>query len=170
MASASPVLRHALTVLFAVLTYCGYGLALMGVVRLAELSGHQIGLAQSLLLGLAGFMCFQMMPAMGLPPDLPGTPAADLTERQIWWAATAAATAIGLWSIAYGGALWQRLAGAGLLAAPHVWGAPRADGFGGVAPPELAASFAAHSLGVGLLTWAALGASVVYFWHHDTAR
>jgi len=167
---ASPAQRHALTVLFAVLTYCGYGLVLLGGIQLAEQSGITIGRAQALLWGLAGFMAFQMMPALGLAPELPGTPAADLTDRQIWWAATAIATIIGLWFMAYGTAVWQRIAGAGVLAAPHIWGAPEAPDFGGIVPPELSAAFAAHSLGVGMVTWMALGALVVFFWHSDPAK
>lgn len=165
----SPLQRQALTVLFSVLTYCGYALVLLGGIRLAEASDITIGPAQGLLWGLAGFLTFQLMPALGLAPELPGTPAVDLSARQYWWAATAAATAVGLWFAAYGTALWQRLAGAGVLAAPHLWGAPEPETFGGIVPPELAASFAAHSLGVGLITWVVLGGVLVAFWHSEPA-
>lgn len=166
---ASHIQRHALTVLFTVLTYCGYGLLLMAGVQLAEAVGIKIGQAQGLLWGLAGFLAFQMMPALGLAPELPGTPAADLGDRQVWWAATAAATIIGLWFVAYGAAWWQRAAGVLVLMAPHVWGAPKAEGFGGLVPPELAAAFAAHSLGVGMVTWMVLGALVVRLWQSEPA-
>lgn len=166
---ASPVSRLALTVLFTVLTYSGYGLILMGGIRLTESAGLTIGPSQALLWGLAGFMAFQMMPALGLAPELPGTPAADLEARQIWWFATVVSTGIGLWLIAYGRAMWQHVVGAGLLAAPHVAGAPETDGFGGVVPPELAASFAAHSLGLGLIIWVVLAWVLVTLWHHDPA-
>ncbi len=162
--------RHALTVLFAVLTYCGYGLVLMAGVQLAEGVGVKIGTSQALLWGLAGFMAFQLMPALGLEPELPGTPAADLDARQIWWAATAAATVIGLWFMAYGSAVWQRGLGLLVLIAPHVWGAPKLAEFGGVAPPELSSAFAAHTLAVGLITWMVLGGLVVTFWHTDAAK
>ena len=164
----SPAKRQALTVLFSVLTWCGYALLLLGGIRLAEVVGVTIGPAQALLWGLAGFLTFQMMPALGLAPELPGTPAADLNARQVWWAATASATAAGLWFIAYGTAVWQRIAGAGVLAAPHIWGAPKVAGFGGIVPPELAAAFAAHSLGVGLITWLVLAGLLVAIWHSDT--
>lgn len=166
---ASPAQRQALTVLFAVLTYCGYGLLLAAGVQIAQAVGLTIGRAEALLWGLAGFMASQLMPALGLAPELPGTPAADLGDRQVWWAATAVATIIGLWFIAYGTALWQRVAGIAVLAAPHVWGAPKAEGFGGIVPPELASAFAAHSLGVGMVTWMALGVMVVALWQSDPA-
>lgn len=160
--------RQALTVLFSVLTWCGYALLLLGGIRLAEQTGSTIGPAQALLWGLAGFLTFQMMPALGLAPELPGTPAADLNARQVWWAATAIATAAGLWFIAYGSAVWQRIAGAGVLAAPHIWGAPKVAGYGGIVPPELAAAFASHSLGVFLITWLVLAGVLVAIWHSDT--
>ncbi len=159
--------RPVLTVLFTVLTYCGYALILLAGIRLAESLDVTIGPSQALLWGLAGFLAFQMMPALGVAPELPGTPAADLQARQYWWFATAASTAIGLWLLVYGPASWQRVLGAGLLIAPHAEGAPKSPGFGGVVPPELAASFAAHSLGVGLITWVVLAWVLVRLWHHD---
>jgi len=161
--------RQALTVLFAVLTYCGYGLVLIAAMNLAEQVGIKLGLSQGILWGLAGFLAFQMMPALGLQPDLPGTPSADLTARQIWWAATAAATAVGLWFAAYGQGLWHRAAGLVILVAPHIWGAPELASYGGVVPPELASSFAARSLAVGMVTWAVLGGLIVMLWHSDPA-
>ncbi len=52
-------------------------------------------------------------------------PAADLMDRQIWWIATAAATAGGLALIAFKGtAVWSML-GVALIAAPHIIGAPQ---------------------------------------------
>jgi cobalt transporter subunit CbtA len=161
--------RQALTVLFAVLTYCGYGLALVAGMNLADQLGIKLGLAQGILWGLAGFMAFQMMPALGLQPDLPGTPAADFSARQVWWLATAAATVVGLWFAAYGAGWWQKAAGVVLLVAPHIWGAPELTGFGGVVPPELASAFAARSLAVGMITWAVLGGLAVTLWRSDPA-
>jgi len=46
--------------------------------------------------GLAGFVVFFVAPALGLPPDLPGTAAAELSVRQQWWVMTALATGLGL--------------------------------------------------------------------------
>jgi cobalt transporter subunit CbtA len=166
----SAAMRHLLTVLFTVLTYCGYGLVLIAGIQLAEGMGLTLGPAQGLLWGLAGFLAFQLMPALGLEPELPGTPAADLNARQIWWVATAVCTVIGLWFTAYGTALWQRALGIVVLVAPHVWGAPELEGFGGVVPPELASSFAARSLAVGLVTWAVLGGLTLKFWQQEPAK
>ena len=162
--------RQALTVLFAVLTYCGYALALVAGMNLADQVGIKLGLSQGILWGLAGFLAFQLMPALGLQPDLPGTPTTDLGARQVWWAATAAATVVGLWFAVYGTAIWQRAAGIIILAAPHIWGAPELASFGGIAPPELAASFTARSLAVGMITWGVLGGLVVTLWRSDPAK
>lgn len=166
-AETTPLMRNGLTVLFAVLTYSGYALVLIAGINLAEQVGIRIGLAQGLLWGLAGFLSFQMMPALGLPPELPGMAAADLSARQLWWAATAVATGAGLWFLCYGAAHWQRAMGAGVLAAPHVWGAPQVAQLAGIVPPELASAFAATSLGIGLITWVVLGGILVTVWHSD---
>ena len=40
---------------------------------------------QGLLWGLAGYAVFCLAPSLGLPPELPGTAAADLVQRQYWW-------------------------------------------------------------------------------------
>lgn len=156
--------RHAWTVLFAALTYAGYALVLVAGYALAGQWGYRISLRDGLLWGLAGFAAFQMAPAMGLEPELPGTPAADLDARQIWWVGTAIATAAGLGLLAFGRNLLARAAGLVLLALPHAIGAPELDGFGGVVPPELASRFAARSLGIGLVVWVFLGAILARFW------
>lgn len=146
------------TVVFSVLTQAGFGLVLAGGMVAAETAGRKVGPAEALLWGIAGFLAFQGLPALGLPPELPGVPAADLTARQLWWAATAATAIGGLGLLGYGRGLVPKLAGAVLLALPHVVGAPELEGFAGQVPPELAARFAARTLGVGLVVWAALGA------------
>ena len=46
--------------------------------------------------GLAGFAVFMLAPVLGLPPELPGMPAAPLLPRQVVVAATVVATAGGL--------------------------------------------------------------------------
>lgn len=156
--------RNAMTSLFFGLTYIAYALLLTAGFGLAQVYGKEISLREGLLWGLAGFAAFQLAPAMGVAPELPGTMAADLTARQVWWLGTAISTGLALAVLGYGkGALSLALA-ALLLALPHVIGAPHPEGFSGVAPPELAAAFATRSLGVGLIVWAALGALAGQFW------
>jgi cobalt transporter subunit CbtA len=106
---------------------------------------------------LAGFAAFALAPAFGLPPELPGSVAADLLSRQVWWVGTVAATALGFALLVFGARTWTPPLGIALLVAPHLIGAPHpAEGAGSV-PPELAAAFAARSLVVNAVLWALLG-------------
>jgi predicted cobalt transporter CbtA len=88
---------------------------------------------------------------------LPGSVAANLLLRQSWWIATAAATALGLGLMIFVRAAWAIPIGVALLAAPHIVGAPHPAEGAGLVPPELAAEFAARSLGVNAVFWALLG-------------
>jgi len=160
--------RNALTSLFFGLAYVAYGLVLVAGFGLAEVYGKQVTRHEGLLWGIAGFAAVQLAPAMGLEPELPGTMAADLAARQIWWLGTAVSTGLGLALLGYGRGLLTAGLAVLLLAAPHVIGAPELDGFTGVAPPELASSFAARSLGVGLIVWASLGALAGQLWASST--
>ncbi len=149
--------RDVLTVAFTVLIYVSYGLILVAGMAAARLAGARIGAVQGLLWGVGGFAVFQLAPAMGLAPELPGTIAADLGARQVWWWATAVLTAAGLLALGYGKRPWLFVLAGIALALPHVVGAPALDEYHGVAPPELAAAFAARVLGVGLVAWSVLG-------------
>lgn len=160
----SPLVRHGLTVLFAILTYTGFAMVLVAGYALAEQRGIRLSVRDGMLWGLAGFAAVQLAPALGLEPELPGTPAADLTARQIWWFGTVVATAGGLALLAYGKGLLPRLAGLVLLAMPHVIGAPELEHFAGIVPPELSSSFAARTLGVGLIAWVVLGGLLARLW------
>lgn len=149
--------RNGLTVLFLVILYTAYGFLLTAGFGLAEAFGRRIGPAEGLLWGIAGFAAFQLAPAMGLAPELPGTLAAETGLRQIWWWMTVACTGTGLALLAYG-RHWVAFAAAGaFLAVPHVVGAPLPEGFAGTAPPELGALFATRVLGAALVVWACLG-------------
>jgi cobalt transporter subunit CbtA len=163
----APLVRHGLSVLFAALIYVGYALVMVSGFAIALRFGITVTPVTGLLWGLAAFLAFQMAPAMGLEPELPGTPAADLTARQLWWGGCAIATAGGLALIGYGKGVLPRVAGVLLLALPHVIGAPEPEHFGGIVPPELSSSFAARSLGVGLIAWVSLGWLLAWFWNRE---
>ncbi|MDZ4093990.1 MAG: CbtA family protein [Paracoccaceae bacterium] len=157
--------RNALTVLFAGLVYVAYGLILVAGFGLAEHFGKTTTARTGLLWGIAGFATFQLAPAMGLAPELPGTIAAELGARQFWWWGTVAATGTALALLAYGRGVAPLAVAALLLAAPHVIGAPQPDAFWGAAPPEVAAAFSARVLGAGLAVWAVLGGLAGKLWH-----
>jgi cobalt transporter subunit CbtA len=151
--------RIAFTALFNILAGFGFALLLNGALALrqAALRGAAPDVATGAMWGLAGFACFALAPALGLPPELPGMPAADLLDRQIWWTATAVASAAGLALLAFARpTIWKAL-GVVMLAAPHVIGAPHTHETGPV-PAELAAQFVAASLVAAAVFWIVLGA------------
>ena len=161
--------RTLLTVLMTVLTTCGFGLILVAGFALAErMALTRIDLRTGFLLGLAAFAAIQLMPSMGLAPELPGAAAGELAHRQIWWLLTVVATLAGIGLIAFGNPI-AKIAGALLIAAPHLVGAPHPHEFEGVVPPELSALFAARVLAVGALGWSTLGALTGYFWSSERA-
>jgi len=166
---AQPLTRNSLTILFAGLVYVAYALMLTAGFGLAQSFGKVITAREGLLWGIAGFASFQLAPALGLAPELPGTIAADLTARQIWWWGTALFTGTGLALLGYGRGYLAWGAAIVLLAAPHIIGAPLPDGYGGVAPPEVAAMFSARVLGVALTVWAVLGWLAGYLWSQEKA-
>ena len=158
-------LREALNVVFAALVYTGYALVLLAVMSFAEERGHTITARNGLIWGIAGFVTMHLAPAFGLAPDMPGLNAAPVEPRQVWWFGTAAATGIGLWLIAFGRnwAMWG--AAIILIAAPHIIGAPLPLMLSNIAPPELAANFAARTLGVALVVWTTLGLLLGAVWN-----
>lgn len=157
--------RIAFTTLFNVLAGFGFALLLNGAVALWQAVRHGAApdMATGALWGLAGFVCFALAPSFGLPPELPGMEAADLIDRQVWWVATALATAAGLALLVFPRAVTWKALGLALLVAPHLIGAPHTPETGGV-PAELAAQFVAASLVAAAVFWIVLGA--VSGWLH----
>jgi cobalt transporter subunit CbtA len=113
---------------------------------------------RGILWGLAGFACFSLAPSFGLPPELPGTEAAPVLERQLWWIGTAAATAAGLFAAARLRNIYGYAIAVILIAAPHVIGAPQPATPGGLAPEELERKFILIAIASSLAFWLVLGA------------
>src|SRR5262245_11155216 len=112
---------------------------------------------RGLLWGLAGFACFTLAPSLGLPPELPGTEAAPLVERQLWWIGTAIATGAGLYAAARLRNIAGYAIGVVLIALPHVIGAPHPETPGGLAPEELEHKFIIVAVATSLVFWLVLG-------------
>lgn len=159
--------RHAMTAGFNLVAYTAFALVLLAGMALAERSGHVLRPRTGIVWGLCGFIALHLAPAVGLPPELPGTIAAEVELRQVWWLGTAAATALGLGLIAFGTGALPAI-GILALALPHLIGAPHLDTYFGIAPPELSAEFAARSLGVAAASWVVLGALAAYFHTRNT--
>lgn len=139
-----------------ILTAIGYALVLTG---LLSLRGTEGGWREGLLWGLGGFAAVMLAPMIGMPPELPGSPAADLGARQIWWIGTVAATAAGIALIAFRREPWAAVLAVVLIAAPHVIGAPLPpDGEHALAPLPLERRFIIVATVTSFVFWAALGA------------
>jgi cobalt transporter subunit CbtA len=113
---------------------------------------------RGLLWGLAGFACFTLAPSLGLPPELPGTEAAPLPDRQLWWIGTAIATAVGLFAAARLRNVLGYAIAAVLIALPHIIGAPHPETPDGLAPEELEHKFILVAIASSLVFWLVLGA------------
>ena len=137
----------------------GIGFALL-LVAVSEFAGGIVGWRPGLLWGLAGFAVFTLAPGLGLPPELPAMPAADLAARQIWWVGTVVATAAGLALIAFRSSLPLALLGVALIVAPHIVGAPQPESYETPIPEGLHHQFVVAVTMTNLVFWVVLGALV----------
>ena len=112
---------------------------------------------RGILWGLAGFACFSLAPGLGLPPELPGTEAAPLAARQIWWIGTVAATAGGLFAAVRLRNVYGYAIAVVLIALPHIIGAPKPETAGGLAPEDLERKFVLIAIACSLVFWLVLG-------------
>ncbi|MBE7185695.1 MAG: CbtA family protein [Methylobacterium mesophilicum] len=147
--------RFAFNVMASAVSGIGFALLLVAV---SEMLGGMAGWRQGLIWGFAGFAVFTLAPGLGLPPNMPGMPAAPVLDRQIWWIATAAATGIGLWLIVFRGTLVLSALGLGLIVAPHLFGAPLPPTFETGVPEALQHSFIVAVTLTNLVFWLVLGA------------
>ena len=146
--------RSAFTALANIATAIGFAVLL---VTASEFAGGMTGWRQGIFWGLAGFAVFTLAPGLGLPPELPGMPAADLDARQVWWVATAAATAAGLALLAFTRLLPLALLAVALIVVPHLVGAPKPATFESAVPKTLAHDFVVMASIVSLVFWVLLG-------------
>ena len=153
-APADGVERTLYTSLATAVIGVGFGLALLGAMVLA---GVGINARTGLAFGTAAFIAVALAPAMGLPPEIPGSGAAELGARQAWWFFAVAATTIGLGGLLLTQNVALQIGGVVLIALPHIVGAPHPQEYVSTAPAELAGHFAATSLAVTAIFWGVLG-------------
>jgi cobalt transporter subunit CbtA len=138
----------------------GFGLLLGGVVLL---SGMTINFRNGVIWGVAGWMAFQFLPGLGLPPELPGFPEVDLHARQVWWVATVGMAIAGMLLLFSRMEMLARIAGIALLVAPHIYGAPQPVDISAPVPAYLAAEFVMAALSTTLFFWLVLGLAMGWF-------
>ncbi|MER9684087.1 CbtA family protein [Mesorhizobium sp. M0074] len=149
--------RFGFSVVANIVTGIGFALVLVAV---SEFAGGIGNWRQGLFWGLAGFAAFTLAPGLGLPPELPAMPAADLVQRQIWWWATVVATAAGLGLIVFRRSLPLVALAVALIVAPHIVGAPQPDSFETAIPEDLHHQFVVAVTLTNLVFWLVLGAVV----------
>lgn len=152
--------RTAFTLAANVLTGIGFALLLIAV---SELAGGIVDWRQGVFWGFAAFAVFTLAPGLGLPPELPAMPAAELGPRQIWWAATAFSTAGGIALLVYGRSVAAVLAAVALIVAPHVIGAPQPASHESPIPENLHHSFVVAVVLTTMVFWVLLGGLTGYF-------
>jgi len=128
-APADGLERTGFTLLSNVLIGAGLAMVLLAamVTALRSNASKKLDWRHGLLWGGAGYAVFFLAPSLGLPPEVPGTAAAPLEARQLWWLFTVLCTAAGLAGFAFGKAPW-RWAALALVLVPHVVGAPQHTG------------------------------------------
>ena len=153
--------RNSFTAAANILTATGFALVLAGIYALR---GRPVTWHEGLLWGLGGFIVFTAAPGLGLPPELPGAAAAPLEARQIWWVATAAATAAGLGLLVFRRTAWAAILGLCLIASPHLIGAPKLPEVHADVSEALAHQFIVAVTLTSLLFWVLLGSltSIAY--------
>lgn len=127
-------------------------------------AGEAIDQRRALIWGACGFLAFGLAPGMGLAPELPGAASAALQARQLWWVATAIATAAGLFLFLRHDAAWLKLVAVVVILLPHLVGAPHAPTPESKVPAELAAHFTSLSLGIQAALWLVTAFMVGTLW------
>jgi cobalt transporter subunit CbtA len=151
--------RTAFTLAANVLTGIGFALLLIAV---SELAGGIVNWRQGVFWGLAAFAVFTLAPGLGLPPELPAMPAAELGPRQIWWVATALCTAGGIALLVYGRSVLAVVAAVALILAPHIVGAPQPESHESPIPENLHHSFVVAVVLTTMVFWVLLGGLTGY--------
>jgi cobalt transporter subunit CbtA len=161
--------RNAYTAIANVLTAIGFALVLAAFLAIRSgVTGQSVSWHEGLFWGLAGFIVFTIAPGLGLPPELPGVPAAPLLSRQIWWVTTALMTASGLGLIFLRRSVPASIAGLILLVLPHFIGAPELGHVETNVPPSLSHQFVVAVTLTSLIFWFTLGGlTSIAFAHFD---
>ena len=159
-APADGLERNAYTALFNVVQWTGFSLCLAGLLVIAN---RPVTWREGLFWGLGGFVAVVLAPSLGLPPEPPGVPAADLMLRQAWWLATVLATAIGIGLMALTRSILLSVIGGLLIVVPHIVGAPHLIEVTTNVPAALSRQFGVAVLVTTFLSWTLIGALTGFF-------
>lgn len=159
--------RNLYTAAANILTAVGFSLLLGGFYALRR---QPVSWREGMLWGLAGFAVFTIAPGLGLPPELPGVPAAPLGARQLWWVATALATACGIGLLVFRRSIVAAVLGLCLILAPHLVGAPHLAEVHTNVPESLSHRFAAAVTLTSFLFWLLLASLTGFAYRRFSGR
>tara|TARA_B100000767_G_C19768703_1_gene538864 strand:+ start:2285 stop:3004 length:720 start_codon:yes stop_codon:yes gene_type:complete len=126
--------RIGFTVLSNVLSAFGFTMILLACMFVARDKAQlNISWSRGVLWGLAGYLTFFVVPALGLSPEIPSMEAAVLEGRQSWWILAVVATGLGIASFVFLPGIAKTLAVV-FLAAPWLVGAPQPEVHGFLHP------------------------------------
>jgi cobalt transporter subunit CbtA len=157
--------RTAFTVIANISAGIGFAAVLIAVMSQLQAMGlTTLSVAKGILWGLGGYAAMYVAPSIGLPPEIPGSEAAALESRQLWWVMAVVGVGAGLLAMVFG-SIKIKIAGVVAIALPYIIGAPKHLGalFSHPAPDAVIALTALHErflivTGVGnLIFWIALG-------------
>ncbi len=126
-----------------VMTAISFALIMIALMALHNYksSKPKIDAIRGIVWGIVGMLSLFVAPALfGLHPEVPGTIAAELENRQAWWLFCAFATMGGV-AVLYYAPLKIKAVGLLVIAAPHILGPPLPDshGFANTSPEAVAA-------------------------------
>jgi cobalt transporter subunit CbtA len=151
--------RTAYTLLTTAVAGAGFAAILVGI---SFVTAIPITAGNGFVWGICGFLAFSLAPSVGLPPELPGMPAAEFNQRTLWWIMTVVCTAIGLWMMLAKRVPWAVVVGLGIALLPHVIGAPQPASQETAVSGGLAQQFVANALGLRAVFWIITGIMLGY--------
>jgi len=158
------------TVLSNVFAGIGFSAVILALMSQLQLQGiTQINVMKGLAWGIAGFAAFFVAPGLGLPPEIPGTQAAAIENRQLWWVLAVICAGVGIAILAFA-PVKLKLLGVLSIALPYLIGAPHITGPEFTHPDpaavtaliELHHQFIVASGAANLVFWAALGVACAW--------
>ncbi len=133
-APADGMERIGYTLLSNVLSAFGFAMILLAAMFMARDKAQlRISWLAGLGWGLAGYLTFFVVPALGLSPEIPSMEAAALEGRQAWWVLAVVATGLAIASLVFLPGM-AKLAAVVFVAAPWVVGAPQPEVHGFLHP------------------------------------
>ncbi len=157
--------RTAYTVIANVCAGIGFASVLIAIMSQLQAMGiTTLSMAKGILWGLGGYATMYLAPSIGLPPEIPGSEAAALESRQLWWLMAVIGVGAGLLALAFG-SVKLKIVGAIAILSPYIYGAPEQVEilFSHPDPEAITALTALHQrffivTGMGnLIFWIALG-------------